>query len=74
MKNQNAINDWKDHPITKELMKKLQSKLNDYTIGLMNGREFISVDPTREIYRTIGIIRLLEEIITLDLLENYKEV
>lgn len=74
MISQNAIDDWIEHPVSKVLMRALQDRLTDYTVGLLDGREFKSVDPTREIYRTIGIIRLLEEVISLDIIDKHTEV
>lgn len=71
---ENAIDNWRQHPVTKELLRSLQDRLAELSAGLLDGREFRSVDPTREIYRTIGIIRLLEEVITLDIIDKHTEV
>jgi hypothetical protein len=59
-----TIDWWKELPATKQLFKKLILKQEELSNGLLNGNSFQKKDPLLDVYRNVGVLRLVNEILS----------
>lgn len=60
---------WKTNPVTVKLLQELQEKRHELVESLVKGEAFGTPDPLLHAYRTVGVLRLIDEILNDELLE-----
>ncbi len=69
MLTQLATEDWKLHPVSKALNSRLEELKDHLRNRLETGTAFGSAEPMLEMYRDVGLLRLINSILTLEILE-----
>lgn len=60
---------WIEHPVTIALFNELKDRKMDLSASLISGAAFGEEEPLREIYRNVALIRLIDEILELEIFE-----